>query len=409
MTNTPVIKKQVEVMEPNPAQENLVIIEHNKPEKDRLEHIVSTKNKLVQMKTDLNRMIDAMTKNPSILSRAALFWNEIPLWQKITGGIVLTVPLLMIGLMANLAALITLSIVTMIVYTVSDILLDNHQSQNTDNTEQLKAGISSLAELLDTVISCLEILREQLAIEIDAFQQENARLTENINQFGEQIKSLTSQIEDLVNTEKKLRGTQVALENTTVALKGSIKEQSELLEKTQKELEQVVQDYKENQTQLSDKINELDEIKVKMGKELDQARSIGLVLRSTVETLSRTVIANKEQRDAFQLRLNEFLTNKEKSFDQVAERICEAERKLSLVTTQLEQSNQRYQDLLDRQEQQIIRLEQMDEFQSTETISPLISPATVLKKIGLYAFDEPIVHPLDQQFSNTLSTEITVH
>ena len=87
---------------------------------------------------------------------------------------VLTVPLLLIGLLANLAALITLSIVTVIVYTASSILLDNHQSQNTDNIENLNAGISSLVDLLDTVISTLELLREQLTIEIDAFQKENA-------------------------------------------------------------------------------------------------------------------------------------------------------------------------------------------------------------------------------------------
>lgn len=268
--------------------------------------------------------------------------------------------------MANLAALITLSIVTAIVYTASSFLLDNHQSQNTDNSEQLNAGISSLVELLDTIISTLDLLREQLAIEIDAFQKENERLTESVQQFCEQIKTLKSQISELNDTEKALRATQIELELTAKTLKGSIEEQSQVLENTQKELEQVVLAYKDNQNQLSDKIKELEDIKLKMGKEVDQAQSITLVLRSTVEALSKTVIADEEQRTSFQLRLNEFLTNKEKSFDQVAERICEAERKLAVVTKQLEQSNQRYRTLLDRQEQQIIRLEQLDAEQSNE-------------------------------------------
>jgi uncharacterized membrane protein len=74
-----------------------------------------------------------------------------------------------------------------------------------------------------------------------------------------------------------------------------------------------------------------------------------------VEALSKTVIADEEQRTSFQLRLNEFLNNKEKIFDQVAERICEAEHKLSVVTKQFEQNNQRYRKFIDRQEQQIIR------------------------------------------------------
>ncbi|HGF0779048.1 TPA: LegC2/C7 family Dot/Icm T4SS effector, partial [Legionella pneumophila] len=302
----------------------------------------------------------AMNQNPSLFSRAAHFWNKIPLWQKITAGIVLAVPLLMIGIMANLSALITLGIVTGIVYTAASFFLDNHQSQDAGNTEQLNKGISNLVDLLDTVISTLELLREQLAIEIETFERENERLAKNNIQFSEEINSLKSQISELTDTDKKLRATQIELELTAKTLKGSIEEQSQVLEQTQKELEKVTQEYKDNQNKLSDKINELEEIKEKMGKEVYQAQTIALVLRATVNSLSQTVIADNEHRTAFQLRLNDFLTNKEKSFDQVAERICEAEHKLSVVTKQLEESNQRYRKLLDRQEQQVIRLEQID-------------------------------------------------
>ncbi len=217
------------------------------------------------------------------------------------------------------------------------------------------------------VPSCEEpLLREQLAIEIDVFQKENERLTESVQQFCEQIKTLKSQISELNDTEKALRATQIELELTAKTFKGSIEEQSQVLENTQKELEQVVLAYKDNQNQLSEKINELDDIKLKMGKEVEQARAVGLVLSGTVETFSNMVIQDKEQRAAFQKRLEDFLNNKEKSFVEVAERICEAERKLSVVTKQLEQSNQRYRKLLGRQEQQIIRLEQLDAEQSSE-------------------------------------------
>lgn len=337
-----------------------ILINKSKKDKEQFEHIVITQNKIQQIKADLTRLIHAMNQNPSLFSRAASFWNEIPLWQKITAGVVFTAPLMIIGIMANLAALITLSIVTAIVYTVSHILFENHQNQNTNNTEHLNAGISSLVDLLDTVISTLDFLGKQLAVEINTLQKENERLTENIEQFCEQIKTLTLNINNLTDTEKKLRETQIDLELTATTLKDSNNAQSQLLEITQKEIDKVVHEYKENQSQLSDKIKELDEVKLKMSKELDQAQSLSLVLRSTVDALAQTVIADEEQRTSFQLRLNEFLTNKEKSFDQVAERICEAERKLSVVTKQLEQSNQRYRQLLDRQEQQIIRLEQID-------------------------------------------------
>lgn len=362
------------------------LAQKTKKDKERFEKIVTTQNKIQKIKVDLNQLIQSMNNNPSWLSRAASTWHEIPLWQKITAGAVLTIPLLMIGLMANLAALITLSIVTGIIYAVSHILLENHQNQNTNNTENLNAGISSLVDLLDTVISTLDILREQLALEIDAFQKENERLTESVQQFCEQIKTLKSQISELNDTEKALRATQIELELTAKTLKGSIEEQSQVLDETQKKLKQVAQEYQDNQNKLADKITELDAVKEQMSKEVDQAQTLALVLKSTVEALSKTVIADEEQRTSFQLRLNEFLTNKEKSFDQVAERICEAERKLSLVTKQLEESNQRYRKLLDRQEQQIIRLEQIDVVQPEEVqesfygVKPSVNGFYAIKK-----------------------------
>lgn len=331
-----------------------------KKDKERFEKLVTTKNKIHTVKADLSQLIQAMHRNPSLFSQAARFWYKVPLWQKISAGVALIVPFLTIGVMAHLLVFITLGIVTGIIYTASSFLLDNHQRYDALNREQLNKGISSLVELLDTVITTLELVREQLAMEIEAFERENERLAKNNFQFSKQINSLKSQISELADTEKKLRATQIELELTAKTLQGSIEEQSQVLEKTQKELEQVAQEYKDNQKKLSDKMTELDEVKEHMKQEVDQAQSITLVLRSSVETLSQLVIADEEQRTSFQLRLNDFLNNKEKSFDLVAERICEAESKLTLVTKQLEESNQRYRELLDRQEQQIIRLEQID-------------------------------------------------
>ena len=138
-----------------------------------------------------------------------------------------------------------------------------------------------------------------------------------------------------------------------------------------------------------------------MGKEVEQARSVGLVLSGTVETFSNIVIQDKEQRAAFQNRLEDFLNNKEKSFVEVAERICEAEHKLSVVTKQLEQSNQRYRKLLDRQEQQIIRLEQIDAEQSNDVqdlidrVKPSINGFYSIKKeppfLAAYIHDATMV------------------
>lgn len=330
-----------------------------KKENEHLEQLLKTKNKLKQIKDNLNKIIDSVEHNQSLLARAAVYWHDLPVWKKIIAGVVLTLPLLAIGILANLAALITLSIVMTIVYTASSILLDNHQNHNKDHLDSLKAGISSLADLLNEVIESLSLIREQLALDLDKLHQEVSRLTAHIDELGKQISTLTLQINHLTDTEYALRATQIELEALTQTLKGSIDEQSQLLETTQKELDQVVLDYKLNQIQLSAKVNELDEIKVQMGLEVKQAQSIGLVLNETVKLLTDSVIEDKEQRGAFQKRLDEFLANKEQSFDHIVERICNAERKLAHVTDELSQSNQRYSELLDQQELLIARLERM--------------------------------------------------
>lgn len=331
-----------------------------KNDKKRFEKMVTTQNQIQKIKAELDVIIQSMNNNPSYFSRAAIFWNDIPLWQKIIAGAVLTVPLLMMGILVNLGSLIMLSVVAVLVYTGSSILLDNHQRQNTDHIEHLKAGVSSLVDLLDTVISTLECLGEQLAIEIDAFQNENARLTANIGQFCEQINTLKSEIVALTDAEKALRATQVHLEHTATTLKGANDAQSQVLAQTQKQLAQVIHDYKDNQNLLSDKIQELHDTNEHLRREVEQSRAVALVFKGTVETFSNLAIQDKEQQAAFQKRLDEFLTNKEKSFMEVADRICDAEYKLSAMALELEECNQRYYALLDKQEQQIIRLEHID-------------------------------------------------
>ncbi|MFU7598345.1 LegC2/C7 family Dot/Icm T4SS effector [Legionella pneumophila] len=300
---------------------------------ERFEKMVTTQNQIQKIKAELDVIIQSMNNNPSYFSRAARFWNDIPLWQKITAGAVITVPLLMIGILVNLGALIMLSVIAVFVYTGSSILLDNHQRQNTNTIEHLKAGVSSLVDLLDTVISTLDRLREQLAIEIDAFESENARLTETIGQFGEHINTLKSEIVALTEADRVLRATQVHLEHTATMLKRSNDAQSHLVAQTQKQLEQVISNYKDNQNQLADKIQELDEVKEQLRNEVEQSRAVARVFKGTVETFSNLAIQDTEQRAAFQERLADFLTNKEKSFIEVADRICDAEYKLSAMAS----------------------------------------------------------------------------
>lgn len=352
-----------------------------------LHHINKTKQTLDQIKRDLLSIIDAFAKNPSVFSQAAVFWSKISFWEKIGVGVGLAAPLLVIGILAHLAVIITLGIVTALVYTASSMLLDNHQDQFNSNSEQLKSDITNLANLMNSVIFSLDMLREQLALEIESFQNEIAKLQNSIGQLGAQIETLKIEIKQLTQSEQMLRSTIEKLENTLKALGETITEQSELLKQAQNELDRVIKEYDEKQKKLTDEIEQLNVVKDNLNKELTQVQSLSNILNETVVALSQTVIADSEQRAAFHKRLEDFLNNKEYSFDRIVERICNAEHQLALVTRQLEEANQRHESLLDVQEQHLAWFEQKreqlvskDEVQVEVTLKPNIFGFYAIKK-----------------------------
>lgn len=410
MRNKPLMKKTKKVKSKNTKEipNNPILLE---TETKLLDEVELTKKKLGKIKEDLDVIIDAINSNSSLLSKAASIWGEIPLWQKITGGILLIVPLFVIGIAAAITTFLTLSLFTLLTYTASSLLLDNHHRQNEKNIKILKTGFSNLADVLIGIMSSLDIFREQLAQEIDRFQKENNQLTEQTQTLKKNINQLNLQLEQLTNTEQKLHLTQEELEQTCASLKSVLEEQTQLVEKTQKELNQTLQDYQHNQNQLSEKIVELNDVKIKTDLEIEKTKKIAMALNGAVQTLSKAVIKDDEQKASFQHRLEEFLNNKEKSFEAVAERICDAEHELSLVKDELKLSVVRYQELLEKQGALIERherqLEKTDNQPITEQ-SQKIRHTTSLKTMGFYSVKEPI-SLLNQQKENTFAINVEIH
>lgn len=352
--------------------------------KKNLEQVLLTQQELAQIKENLSKMIDAMAHNPSLLSRAATYWGELPLWQKIVAGIALIVPAFVVAFITQVAVLFSISIFMLFTYTASSILLDNHHTQNINRTENLKTGISGLADTLGVVILSLDKLREQIATEIEHFQKENERLALHTNELSDQIEQLTTQSEQLRLTEQALRKTHSELETQAESLNVSVKEHTELLQTTKEELKKVQLGYEKSQTNLTEKISELNTVKIEMSSEIEKGKGLAATLQAAVLSLSNTVILDGEQQKVFKEKLDLFLNNKEASFHLIAERICNAEAELSIVKDELARSNERYHELLNRGEAQVLRLEQL---KSTPAQTPKTSPATAMKNIGLYAVD----------------------
>lgn len=156
------------------------------------------------------------------------------MWQKVTGGIVLTAPTLAVGLFAHIGVLLVIGGVTGITYTAGAIVLDDHHTCNVNIAKRLKEGLFGLADLLQITIEALDSIRKKFAEEIEKFKNENLRLTDNIDRLGSEVESLSAQVELYIEIEKMLRKDTNEMEQTVKKLQESTTKQTDLLEKESK-------------------------------------------------------------------------------------------------------------------------------------------------------------------------------
>ncbi len=369
----------------NPVAEDAHRSEKKEDEEPTLKRVRMTENELKRIKENLNHIIDAMEHNPSFLSRASAFWGERSLWQKIVAGVVLIVPTFVIAIVAQIAVLFVISIITLIVYTASSILLDNHYNSNFDRTNHLKKGINGLADTLGMVIQSLERLHELLGVEIKRFHEENTKLKEHVSELYKQVGLLTEQGEEFKKIEQAWRQTQtnfeeqiesfrqtrIDLEERIESLSAVAQERLELLKSTQERLNQTSINYEQLQIELAQKITEFQRIKGDLELEIDKGKKITATLHATVIQLSEGLQLDSDQHKAFLDKLTEFVNNKEQSFHLLTERIFESERELERVKEELKRCNERYQGLLQRGEEQLDRLETLSA--SSPSVSLVIS------------------------------------
>lgn len=323
-----------------------------------LKELEKNHTNVAEIKNLINLIIDNMAKNQSMLTRAALIWGKVPLWQKIGLGTVLIAPTLILGIALQIYMLITISALTLIAFIPSSIILDNHYQRDEQITDLLKDSMKDLADSLVNVIQTMNHLGIQLAGEIGKLQNENERLSLIITDLSAKVADLTSQAEKLKVTEQELRAIQQSLEQTDQELKLSLEEKTRRHEEIKKELAEVAQAFEKNQEELSQKTLELKQVQLEMGQQLRNIDTVTLSLQRVIETYADQSIKSEEERQLFQSKLNEFVTNREKSFEDVTQRIESRNHELLLAQEQFAQIRQQYQDLLKRQGNEIKRIEQ---------------------------------------------------
>ena len=301
---------------------------------DSFAQMTTTQSQLSEVKKHLNAMIDAMHDRPSLLTRASIFWGELPTWLKIVSGIVFFGSIITIGVFAHIIAMVVVGSITAVGFIASSLLLDDHYDTTLRSIDHLKEGVFGLANVLELTINALDNIRLQLTIEIEYFTQENKRFAELNCNLHREIDVLSGHLEQLSMT-------------------------NEALADTQRKLAEVTKAYENINTLFATNVAELADVKNSMGLEIEKQSKISVVLHGAVDALVKTVIVDENNRGEFQAKLDKFLSDSTTSFDQIAERICQAEKDLVVVKADLERSNRRYEKLLDRQGVQVDKLEKM--------------------------------------------------
>ncbi|HHT0594162.1 TPA: LegC2/C7 family Dot/Icm T4SS effector [Legionella anisa] len=377
---------------------------HSDTEKDKLQKITITKEIFAEIRKSLQETVKSMEKNPSIFSRAAEYWGELPLWQKIIGGVALTVPTLIVGIIAHIGFLLAICGVTAVTYTAGGLILDDHHKCSTSAVESLQKGILGLADLLELTINALDIIRQQLAVEIQKFVKENAQLAEHIEQISKQIDAIDREIMATSKVTVALGETKDGLEAVSGLLKEGVTQQVDFLKQNQEKLDRITEAYGISQKELTEKVGEVQQIRKELGEDLNRAKAMIDTLHSTISQLSTTAIGNEEQRRAFQEKLDFFISNKEASFLLIADRICEAERKLVLTQKELDNTTERLKQLLLIQEAHIDTLKTLST--PSDQAPQVTAVGELLHKNGFYAVKQEV--PVHGSVEDRVSHESTM-
>ncbi len=364
-------------------------------EKTDIEKLLITEDIFKKIKESLVVTIKSMEKNPSLFSRAADYWGELPLWQKVMGGLTVTVPTLILGLVANVGFLLALCGITTLAYAGGGIILDDHHNHTVNIIDSLTKGVLGLANLLELTITALDKIRQKLGEEVEKFSAENSILHESNVELTEKLETLGQEIKAATELTESLRQTKESLEAAATALKEQMQEKNELLELNQSKLLQATENYRISQETLQIKINQFTFIEEKLALELEKTKKTVLTLQDTVAQLVETSLVGEQQQEDFKKRLDAFFVTQDQKFNSIGQTISETEKKLATTQSNLQQNNEDYKVQLDALRQQIERItqlgdrrqQQVERVKAEELINKLSTEELInaLSKRGFFA------------------------
>ncbi|CAM4492310.1 MAG: hypothetical protein LEGION0403_FIIPPAGN_01686 [Legionella sp.] len=309
------------------------------PKQPPLDKIEQAYKQLDKIQHDLEAAIDSFADNNSLISRAAAYLGQWPLWIQISGGLFLAFSLLIFSM--------AISVVALGCYTAAVLLLNEHHDLFRYNTQKFKTIMQNLTNVLGVLIGLINNVHEQFKNEIESIQEKNQEYQQTIGQLNKHISALTEKISTLTEAQEKLQAIINAHELTISNLNDGIEEQSKLFQATHNQLTKVTEQSEETQAQLSEKIDQLEKMRLQLESEHEQMTRTISTLKNAVISLSNQTLVSEEHQDMLKQKLQDFVTSKEKDLAQFAISTTQINLDLEITQKQLHQSLQ--QQMLLRQ------------------------------------------------------------
>jgi methyl-accepting chemotaxis protein len=174
------------------SEKNLNDLENPQSQQDETNKIIKS----------LDKLLDSMKKNKSVISHMADSWGKLSAWLKIGGGLLVFGSLLVIGIIALSTILIASTCVCTLMYTLISLVLDNHYTTNKDEHDKLKARIKSLGSLLCVIIEGLNETSLKLSTEVDRLNASVDILNTLIEKTKIDFENEVTQLNEAVNTSR---------------------------------------------------------------------------------------------------------------------------------------------------------------------------------------------------------------
>lgn len=292
-------------------------------------------DELEGIKKQLSDMIDVMAECHSLFAAAARYWGELPLWQKIVGGLVVTVPTLLLGVLTMIGAIITFSICSLFVYAGLGYILDNHFASTSTTTAGLKTGVFGLADLLGTVVQSLQEIKKHMGEGVETLGNHNVALGNNVTNFegkigemSEQVKALEGSAEAMAEAKRQLEQASVGLQQTIAEKARVTGEQDQFLNNTRSQLDKSLKD-------IASKFDSFASDEKKLKAHIEQLKLVNNSFSGIVAAFNNSMGLDEAKKAEFMAKIEEMLSCKSIGLETFSNRLAEQQREIDSLTQQL--------------------------------------------------------------------------